>query len=86
MRLVWIFTQANVTKLPLAAAMSKVPAWLKRPAGASFGFGGKLVSCINEKQRDKFVNAHLEVKQVCRSYLRKLLSGVSSMTKHKHSL
>lgn len=38
-------------KSPRAAApttaKTKAPAWLKRPCGASFGFGGKLVQvCI----------------------------------------
>jgi hypothetical protein len=27
------------------------PAWLKRPAGVCFGFGGRLVSFANHKQQ-----------------------------------
>lgn len=57
--------------------MTKVPAWLKRPAGASFGFGGKLVSCINERQRDKFVSAHLDVTQVSLRFLNSTITTSS---------
>ncbi len=56
-----------------AAAMTRVPAWLKRPAGASFGFGGKLVSCINEKQRGNL----LSVRQVISHCLQGAMSIVS---------
>jgi len=38
--------RTNITSyIPLYAAPLKAPKWYKRPVGASFGFGGKLVSC-----------------------------------------
>ncbi|PRW34057.1 transport SEC31-like protein B isoform A [Chlorella sorokiniana] len=33
------------------SAKTKAPAWLKRPCGASFGFGGKLVQFANSKRQ-----------------------------------
>ena len=48
--------------------LSRAPVWLKRPFSASFGFGGRLVSAINEKRTlgggEKLDTAHIEVKQV----------------------
>ncbi|KAG8042554.1 hypothetical protein G9C98_005188 [Cotesia typhae] len=45
------FTQAPpAVKREAAPALKKTPKWLKRPVGASFGFGGKL--CIHEKEVD----------------------------------
>ncbi len=48
--------------------LSRAPVWLKRPFSASFGFGGRLVSAINEKRTlgggEKVDTAHIEVKQV----------------------
>ena len=32
-----------------SAPLRKAPAWMRRPAGARFGFGGKLVSFANHK-------------------------------------
>eukprot|EP00955_Chlamydomonas_euryale_P032329 339448-Chlamydomonas_euryale.AAC.1 len=34
-----------------AAPLRRAPAWMKRPAGASFGFGGRLVSFANKVWR-----------------------------------
>lgn len=31
--------------------LKKAPGWLRRPCGATFGFGGKLVSFVNHKQQ-----------------------------------
>lgn len=31
--------------------LKKAPAWMKRPAGATFGFGGKLISFANQKSQ-----------------------------------
>ncbi|XP_022916302.2 protein transport protein Sec31A isoform X1 [Onthophagus taurus] len=39
--------QQNVA--PISVDLSKPPKWLKRPVGASFGFGGKLITFLNEK-------------------------------------
>ena len=53
-----------------AVPLGKVPAWLKRPVGASFGFGGKLVSFTNEKRKlaDRIVNiAQISLRQVSNS-------------------
>jgi protein transport protein SEC31 len=33
------------------AAKAKAPAWLQRPCGAAFGFGGKLVQFSNSKRQ-----------------------------------
>ena len=33
------------------AAKVKAPAWLQRPCGAAFGFGGKLVQFTNTKRQ-----------------------------------
>ncbi|XP_046674352.1 protein transport protein Sec31A isoform X2 [Homalodisca vitripennis] len=35
---------------PLAVELRKAPKWLKRPSGASFGFGGKLVTFSSDSQ------------------------------------
>ena len=32
-----------------AVPLKRAPAWMRRPAGATFGFGGKLVSFANIK-------------------------------------
>lgn len=34
-----------------AVARTKAPAWLRRPAGAAFGFGGRLVQFANSKRQ-----------------------------------
>lgn len=34
-----------------SVAKTKAPAWLKRPVGAAFGFGGKLVQFVNTKRQ-----------------------------------
>ena len=48
--------------------LKRSPAWLKRPAAATFGFGGRLVTVLNEKRTlaggEKVDAAHIEVKQV----------------------
>jgi len=48
--------------------LGRAPVWLKRPFAASFGFGGRLVSALNEKRTlasgEKVDTAHIEVKQV----------------------
>jgi len=47
--------------------LGRAPVWLKRPFAASFGFGGRLVSALNEKRTlasgEKVDTAHIEVKQ-----------------------
>ena len=41
----WNSTRTNLTSYNLIyAAPLRAPKWYKRPVGASFGFGGKLVS------------------------------------------
>ena len=48
--------------------LGRAPVWLKRPFAATFGFGGRLVSALNEKRTlasgEKVDTAHIEVKQV----------------------
>ena len=51
--------------------LKRAPVWLKRPSAAAFGFGGRLVSVVNEKRTlaggQKVDAAHIEIKQVCHS-------------------
>lgn len=48
--------------------LKRAPVWLKRPATSCFGFGGRLVSVINEKRTlaggERVDGAHIEMKQV----------------------
>ena len=48
--------------------LGRAPVWLKRPFSATFGFGGRLASALNEKRTlaggEKVDTAHIEVKQV----------------------
>lgn len=42
----------SVTTVPGdSTPLRKAPAWMKRPCGAAFGFGGKLVSFVNQRQQ-----------------------------------
>ncbi|EIE18851.1 hypothetical protein COCSUDRAFT_49081 [Coccomyxa subellipsoidea C-169] len=48
-----------------APPLARVPAWLKRPAAATFGFGGRLVSITNTKRQDgSFAGCSLTLTQV----------------------
>ncbi|XP_055625156.1 protein transport protein Sec31A isoform X2 [Toxorhynchites rutilus septentrionalis] len=47
--------QANAQSQPTCADLKRAPKWLKRPAGACFGFGGKLVT-FNGNSRSVIVN------------------------------
>lgn len=38
--------------------MKRVPNWMKRPCGATFGFGGKLVSFANHKTAGQDAMGH----------------------------
>lgn len=45
--------------------MARPPVWLKRPAAATFGFGGRLVSINNTKRQDgSFGGCSLTLTQV----------------------
>lgn len=48
--------------------LKRAPVWLKRPAAATFGFGGRLASVLNEKRTladgERVDAAHIEIKQV----------------------
>ncbi|XP_060523111.1 protein transport protein Sec31A isoform X2 [Cylas formicarius] len=47
------YVQAPVQTTPavISVDLSKPPKWLKRPVGASFGFGGKLITFENDKEK-----------------------------------
>lgn len=46
--------------------LRKAPVWMKRPCGATFGFGGKLVSFVNHKVRTKTgVGIAIACKNIC---------------------
>lgn len=45
---------------------ARAPAWLKRPAGVAFGFGGRLVSFANTRREINVEKAQLTIKQVGR--------------------
>lgn len=51
------------------AAKTKAPAWLKRPCGASFGFGGKLAQFTNSRRQlptgEAVSTGSVAVSQVC---------------------
>ncbi|KAG5326482.1 SC31A protein, partial [Acromyrmex heyeri] len=49
------FTQSTI-QTGTAAVLTKAPKWLKRPFGASFGFGGKLVIFENQPADPNLVN------------------------------
>ncbi|XP_018057108.1 PREDICTED: protein transport protein Sec31A isoform X2 [Atta colombica] len=49
------FTQSTIQSRT-AAVLTKAPKWLKRPFGASFGFGGKLVIFENQPADPNLVN------------------------------
>ncbi|BDA47328.1 Protein transport protein sec31 [Coccomyxa sp. Obi] len=53
------------TAASAAPPLARAPVWLKRPAAATFGFGGRLVWVTNTKRQDGSVMATLSLKQDC---------------------
>ncbi len=74
-----------------AAAKAKAPAWLRRPCGASFGFGGRLAAFSNAKRQlptgEVVEVGSVTIRQVgCRSKHRQALrapAGVASTSKRQ---
>ena len=50
-RKVQVFNMASAPLAPASSGAARAPSWMRRPAGASFGFGGKVASFASDSPK-----------------------------------